>query len=56
MLQQSVTPFPGPDLDVSRSLQLAEHLGPGHLEIVNLPLGFVNEVGKQHRPTSSEPE
>jgi hypothetical protein len=42
MLQQSVTAFPGPDLDESRSLQLPDHLGPGHLEIVNLPLGFVN--------------
>ena len=42
MLQQQVAAFPGPDLDESRSLQLADHLGPGHLEIVNLPLGFVN--------------
>jgi len=37
-----VAAFPGPDLDESCSLQLADHLGPGHLAIVNLPLGFVN--------------
>jgi hypothetical protein len=42
MLQQHVTAFPRPDLDESCSLQLANHLGPGHLTIVNLPLGFVN--------------
>jgi hypothetical protein len=41
MLQQQVAAFPGPNLDESRSLQLADHLSPGHLAIVNLPLGFV---------------
>ncbi len=30
MLQQQVTAFPGPDLDETRGLQLADHLGPGH--------------------------
>jgi hypothetical protein len=44
MLQQQVTAFPGPDLDESCSLQFADHLGPCHLKIVNLPLGFVNSV------------
>src|SRR4029079_17617650 len=42
MLQEPVTPFSRPDLGESRSLQLADHLGPGHFAIVNLPLGFVN--------------
>ena len=42
MFQQPVAALPGPDLDESPSLQLADHLGPGHLAIVNLPLGFVN--------------
>jgi hypothetical protein len=42
MLQQQVAAFPGPDLDESCGLQLADHLGPGHLAIVNLSLGFVN--------------
>jgi hypothetical protein len=37
-----VTAFPGPNLDESRGLQLADHLGPGQVDIVNLPLGFVN--------------
>ena len=44
VLHQQVAAFPGPDLDESCSLQLADHLGPGHLAIVNLPLGFVNAV------------
>jgi hypothetical protein len=42
MLQQQVTSLPGPDLDESRRLQLADHLGPSHFEIVNLPIGLVN--------------
>jgi hypothetical protein len=41
MLQQHVAALPRPDLDESRSLQLAAHLGPGHLVIVNLALGYV---------------
>lgn len=44
MFQQHMPAFPRPNLDESRSLQLADHLGPGHLEILNLPLGFVNAV------------
>jgi hypothetical protein len=42
MLQQEVAAFPGSDLDETRSLQLPDHLGPGHLKSLNLPLGFVN--------------
>ena len=42
VLQEQMAAFSRPDLDESRGLQLANHLGPGHLEIVNLPLGFVN--------------
>jgi hypothetical protein len=42
MFQWQVTAFPGPGLDESCGLQLADHLGPGHLAIVNLSLGFVN--------------
>jgi hypothetical protein len=42
MLHEQVAAFPGPDLDESCSFQLADHLGPGHLAIVNLSLGFVN--------------
>jgi hypothetical protein len=34
MLQQQVTSSPGPHLDESRSLQLADHLRPGHAAIV----------------------
>jgi len=42
MFQEQVTAFPGPCFDESRGLQLADHLGPGHFEIINLALGFVN--------------
>ena len=42
MLQSPVAAFPGPDFDESCSYQLADHFGPGHLVIVNLPLGFVH--------------
>jgi hypothetical protein len=45
MPPQPVTTFTGPDLDEARSLQLANHLGPGQVAIVNLPLGFVNVAG-----------
>ena len=34
MLQQAMTAFPGPNLDESRSLRLADHLGPGHAATV----------------------
>ena len=46
MLQQHVTAFPGPNFDESRSLQLADHLGPSHTLIVNLALGYVNAAGE----------
>ena len=46
MLQQQVTAFPRPDFDESRGLELADHLGPSHRTIVNLPLGYV----KKRRP------
>lgn len=42
MFQEQVTAFPRPDLDESCGLQLTDHLGPGHLVIVNLTIGFVN--------------
>ena len=52
MLQQQVTAFSGPDFDESRSLQLTDHLGPGHCEIVNLALGYVNAApGLGHVPS-----
>ena len=44
--------FPRPNLDESRGLRLADHLGPGHLMIVNLPLGFVNARGAAPGSTS----
>ena len=34
MPQQQVTAFPGPNLDETRRLQFADHLGPRHAPIV----------------------
>jgi hypothetical protein len=41
MPQKQVAPFSRLDLDESRSLQLADHLGPSHRAIVNLALGYI---------------
>ena len=44
MFQQFVTSFSGPVLHESRSLQLADHLGPRHKVILNLTLGFTKSI------------
>ena len=44
MLQQPVAALPGSDLNESRSLEPADHLGPRHSQIVNLSIGFVNRL------------
>ena len=36
--------FSWPDRYEPHGLQCADHLRPGHLEIVNLPVGFVNAL------------
>jgi hypothetical protein len=54
MSQQPVASFAGPDLDKSRSLQLADDFSPGHITILKPNVGLCQKAGASARARRAE--